>query len=134
MNKYKIKIKEIFSKEVAVNAETEEEAFDYIKNIFLKSNLLDLGIQDLDAIETKILEKNGEKVLESDIDFDEEDDEEDDAELFENETEIELEKCMEMLSNIENGKQELIETLEKLDENINQIYDIIDDCFETEIY
>ena len=39
-----------------------------------------------------------------------------------------------MLSNIENGKQELIETLEKLDENINQIYDIIDDCFETEIY
>ena len=130
MNKYKIKIKEIFSKEVTVNAETEEEAFDYIKNILLKSNLLDLGIQDLDAIETKILEKNGEKVLESDIDFDEEDD----AELFENETEIELEKCMEMLSNIENGRQELIETLEKLDENINQIYDIIDDCFETEIF
>lgn len=130
MNKYKIKIKEIFSKEVTVNAETEEEAFDYIKNILLKSNLLDLGIQDLDAIETKILEKNGEKVLESDIDFDEEDD----AELFENETEIELEKCMEMLSNIEDGKQELIETLEKLDENINQIYDIIDDCFETEIF
>lgn len=129
MNKYKIKIKEIFSKEVTVNAETEEEAFDYIKNILLNSNLLDLGVQDLDAIETKILEKNGEKVLESDIDFDEEDD----AELFENETEIELEKCMEMLSNIENGKQELIETLEKLDENINQIYDIIDDCFETEI-
>lgn len=130
MNKYKIKIKEIFSKEVTVNAETEEEAFDYIKNILLNSNLLDLGVQDLDAIETKILEKNGEKVLESDIDFDEEDD----AELFENETEIELEKCMEMLSNIENGKQELIETLEKLDENINQIYDIIDECFETEIY
>lgn len=130
MNKYKIKIKEIFSKEVTVNAETEEEAFDYIKNILLKSNLLDLGVQDLDAIETKILEKNGEKVLESNIDFDEEDD----AELFENETEIELEKCMEMLSNIENGKQELIETLEKLDENINQIYDIIDDCFETEIF
>ena len=130
MNKYKIKIKEIFSKEVTVNAETEEEAFDYIKNILLNSNLLDLGVQDLDAIETKILEKNGEKVLESDIDFDEEDD----AELFENETEIELEKCMEMLSNIENGKQELIETLEKLDENINQIYDIIDDCFETEIF
>ena len=130
MNKYKIKIKEIFSKEVTVNAETEEEAFDYIKNILLNSNLLDLGVQDLDAIETKILEKNGEKVSESDIDFDEEDD----AELFENETEIELEKCMEMLSNIENGKQELIETLEKLDENINQIYDIIDDCFETEIF
>lgn len=130
MNKYKIKIKEIFSKEVTVNAETEEEAFDYIKNILLNSNLLDLGVQDLDAIETKILEKNGEKVLESDIDFDEEDD----AELFENETEIELEKCMEMLSNIENGKQELIETLEKLDENINQIYNIIDDCFETEIF
>lgn len=130
MNKYKIKIKEIFSKEVTVNAETEEEAFDYIKNILLNSNLLDLGVQDLDAIETKILEKNGEKVLESDIDFDEEDD----AELFENETEIELEKCMEMLSNIEDGKQELIETLEKLDENINQIYDIIDDCFETEIF
>ena len=130
MNKYKIKIKEIFSKEVTVNAETEEEAFDYIKNILLNSNLLDLGVQDLDAIETKILEKNGEKVLESDIDFDEEDD----AELFENETEIELEKCMEMLSNIENGKQELIEILEKLDENINQIYHIIDDCFETEIF
>ena len=88
MNKYKIKIKEIFSKEVTVNAETEEEAFDYIKNILLNSNLLDLGVQDLDAIETKILEKNGEKVLESDIDFNEEDD----AELFENETEIELEK------------------------------------------
>ena len=130
MNKYKIKIKEIFSKEVTVNAETEEEAFDYIKNILLNSNLLDLGVQDLDAIETKILEKNGEKVLESDIDFDEEDD----AEFFENETEIELEKCMEMLSNIENGKQELFETLEKLDKNINQIYDIIDDCFETEIF
>ena len=130
MNKYKIKIKEIFSKEVTVNAETEEEAFDYIKNILLNSNLLDLGVQDLDAIETKILEKNGEKVSESDIDFDEEDD----AELFENETEIELEKCMEMLSNIENGKQELIEILEKLDENINQIYHIIDDCIETEIF
>ena len=129
MNKYKIKIKEIFSKEVTVNAETEEEAFDYIKNILLNSNLLDLGVQDLDAIETKILEKNGEKVLESDIEFDEENY----AELFENETEIELEKCREMLSNIEDGKQELIETLAKLDENINQIYDIIDDCFETEI-
>ena len=38
MNKYKIKIKEIFSKEVAVNAETEEEAFDYIKNIFFSFN------------------------------------------------------------------------------------------------
>ena len=130
MNKYKIKIKEIFSKEVTVNAETEEEAFDYIKNILLNSNLLDLGVQDLDAIETKILEKNGEKVLENDIDFDEEDH----TEFFENETEIELEKCMEMLSNIENGKQELIETLEKLDENINQIYDIIEDCFDTEMY
>lgn len=61
MNRYKIELKEILRKNIIVNAENEDEATEYVENVLLKSDLLDLGIQDLDAFETKVLEKMDKK-------------------------------------------------------------------------
>ena len=75
MNKYKIEIKEILKRNVEINANNETEALDFIEKAFLKSNMIDMDFNDLESVETKIIEKNGYEIehLEelSENDFDE---------------------------------------------------------------
>lgn len=122
MNRYKIEVKEILRKNIIVNAENEDEATEYVENVLLKSDLLDLGIKDLDAIETKIIEKNGEKMK----DFDEEID----TDLYKTREEIELEKCRYKLRKIEEAREDLEEILEEIECSTNEISDILFDCFD----
>ena len=72
MNKFKIEVKEILKRDVIVKAKTEERALKIIENILLKSNILDLNIKDLQAVEVKILEKNEEKIDNDNLDFNDE--------------------------------------------------------------
>ena len=72
MNKFKIEVKEILKRDVIVKAKTEERSLKIIENVLLKSNILDLNTKDLQAIEVKILEKNGEKIDDDNLDFDDE--------------------------------------------------------------
>lgn len=71
MNKYKIEFKEIFKKEITVVAENEEEALDIVEKAYLRTNLLDNSYKDLEAIETKIVEKNNEEVENNSINLEE---------------------------------------------------------------
>ena len=125
MNRYKVELKEILRKEIIVDAESEDDATEYVDNIILKSNLLDLGIQDLDAFETKVLEKNGQKVNNFD--------EEIDTDLYKTKEEIELEKCQYKLRKIEEARENLEEVLEEIECSTNEISDILFDCFDTDI-
>lgn len=125
MNRYKIELKEILRKNIIVNAENEDEATEYVENVLLKSDLLDLGIKDLDAIETKIIEKNGEKIK----DFDDEID----TDLYKTREEIELEKCQYKLRKIEEAREDLEEILEEIEYSTNEISDILFDCFDAYI-
>lgn len=125
MNRYKVELKEILRKEIIVDAESEDDATEYVDNIILKSNLLDLGIQDLDAFETKVLEKNGQKVNNFD--------EEIDKDLYKTKEEIELEKCQYKLRKIEEAREDLEEVLEEIECSTNEISDILFDCFDTDI-
>ena len=72
MNKFKIEVKEILKRDVIVKSKTEERALKIIENILLKSNILDLKTKDLQAVEVKILEKNGEKIDNDNLDFEDE--------------------------------------------------------------
>ena len=72
MNKFKIEVKEILKRDVFVKAKTEEKALKIIENVLLKSNILDLNTKDLQAVEVKILEKNGEKIDSDNLDFEDE--------------------------------------------------------------
>lgn len=122
MNRYKIELKEILRKNIIVNAENEDEATEYVENVLLKSDLLDLGIQDLDAFETKVLEKNGQKVN----DFDEEID----TDIYKTREELELEECRYKLRKIEEAREDLEEILEEIECSTNEISDILFDCFD----
>ena len=62
MNKYKIEFKQTFKKEVTVYADDESAAMNIVEQTFLKTDLLDDSTRDLEKIETKIIEKNNEKV------------------------------------------------------------------------
>ena len=125
MNRYKIELKEILRKNIIVNAENEDEATEYVENVLLKSDLLDLGIKDLDAFETKILEKNGQKVNNFD--------EEIDTDIYKAREEIELEKCQYKLRKIEEAREDLEEILEEIECSTNEISDILFDCFDAYI-
>ena len=122
MNRYKIELKEILRKNIIVNAENEDEATEYVENVLLKSDLLDLGIKDLDAFETKVLEKNGQKVNNFD--------EEIDTDIYKTREEIELEKCQYKLRKIEEAREDLEEILEEIECSTNEISDILFDCFD----
>ena len=125
MNRYKIELKEILRKNIIVNAENEDEATEYVENILLKSDLLDLGIQDLDAFETKVLEKNGQKVN----DFDEEID----TDIYKTREELELEECQYKLRKIEETRDDLEEILEEIECSLDEMSDIISEYFDKEI-
>ncbi len=125
MNRYKIELKEILRKNIIVNAENEDEATEYVENVLLKSDLLDLGIQDLDAFETKVLEKNGQKVN----DFDEEID----TDIYKTREELELEECQYKLRKIEETRDDLEEILEEIECSLDEMSDIISEYFDKEI-
>lgn len=125
MNRYKIELKEILRKNIIVNAENEDEATEYVENVLLKSDLLDLGIQDLDAFETKVLEKNGQKVN----DFDEEID----TDIYKTIEELELEECQYKLRKIEETRDDLEEILEEIECSLDEMSDIISEYFDKEI-
>ena len=125
MNRYKIELKEILRKNIIVNAENEDEATEYVENVLLKSDLLDLGIQDLDAFETKVLEKNGQKVN----DFDEEID----TDIYKTREELELEECQYKLRKIEETRDDLEGILEEIECSLDEMSDIISEYFDKEI-
>lgn len=125
MNRYKIELKEILRKNIIVNAENEDEATEYVENVLLKSDLLDLGIQDLDAFETKVLEKNGQKVN----DFDEEID----TDIYKTREELELEECQYKLRKIEETRDDLEEILEEIECSLDEMSDIISEYYDKEI-
>ena len=125
MNRYKVEVKEILRKEIIVNAESEDDATEYVDNVILKSNLLDLGIQDLDVFETKVLEKNGQKIK----DFDEEID----TDIYKTREELELEECQYKLREIEETREDLEEILEEIECSLNEMSDIISEYYDLEI-
>lgn len=71
MNRYKIEFKQTFKREVIVFAEDENEAMDIVEKAYLKTDLLDNSYRDLAGIETKIIEKNNEKVEQTIMDLEE---------------------------------------------------------------
>lgn len=71
MNRYKIEFKQTFKKEITVFAEDENEAMDIVEKAYLKTDLLDNSYRDLAGIETKIIEKNNEKVEQNLMDLEE---------------------------------------------------------------
>lgn len=71
MNRYKIEFKQTFKREVIVFAEDENEAMDIVEKAYLKTDLLDNSYRDLAGIETKIIEKNNEKVEQPLMDLEE---------------------------------------------------------------
>lgn len=71
MNRYKIEFKQTFKREVIVFAEDENEAMDIVEKAYLKTDLLDNSYRDLAGIETKIIEKNNEKVEQTLMDLEE---------------------------------------------------------------
>ena len=85
MNRFKIEVAELLKKEIFVDAENEDKALNLVKDVFMKTNLLDLTIKDLYGTDVKIIEKNGEKVEENEEYFDEEFYENDDEDSCENE-------------------------------------------------
>lgn len=127
MNKYKIEVKEILSKNVIVSAETHSEALDYVENVLIKSNILDLGMNDVESVEAKVLEKNGEKIEENNKDIDDD--------YNENNSKIEDEKTLELYKNrlnrIEDARHDIEEVLDEIEENTNEIRDILFDCLDT---
>lgn len=138
MNKYKIEFKQVFKKEVTVFAEDENAAMEVVEQTYLKTDLLDDSARDLERIETKIIEKNNEKVAnnltdleENKIILDKEDleyidrlaDEVDGALneisdiLFENEDNLDVED----LENLEELEDEMEEKLDEIREVIVEI-------------
>lgn len=71
MNKYKIEFKQTFKKEVTVYADDEDAAMNIVEQTYLKTDLLDDSARDLEKIETRIIEKNNEKVEDNSINLEE---------------------------------------------------------------
>ena len=138
MNKYKIEFKQTFKKEVTVYADDENAAMNIVEQTFLKTDLLDDSTRDLEKIETKIIEKNNEKVEnnftnleENQITLDKEDLEyldrlADEVEgdlneikdiLFENEDNLDVDD----LENLEELEDEMEEKLDEIREFIVEI-------------
>ena len=126
MNKFKIEVKEILKNDYFVDAESNEEALKNMENNLIKSNILDLGVKDIEAVEIKILEKNGEKVNRDVFSILEEDNNE---ELYITREQIELQNCKERLKKLNKLLIELMENLDEIDINSEIIRDILlDNC------
>lgn len=129
MNKYKIEIKEILKRNVEINANNETEALDFIEKAFLKSNMIDMDFNDLESVETKIIEKNGYEIehLEelSENDFDENN--YDNEEIFNN---YSLEKLEEIFQKIEKQIENNDEKSKILREKMEQILECYEELIE----
>ena len=130
MNKFKIEVKEILKKDYFVDAESNEEALKYMENSLIKSNVLDLGGKDIEAVEIKIIEKNGEKIDRDVLSTLEEDDNE---ELFITREQIELQNCKERLKKLNKLLIELMENLDEIDINSEIIRDILLDNYDVNL-
>lgn len=62
MNKYKVEIKEVLKKEIILEAETPQDALDFLEKVYFKSNILNFDDKDIETVETEVLEENGEKI------------------------------------------------------------------------
>lgn len=129
MNKYKIEIKEILKRNVEINANNETEALDFIEKAFLKSNMIDMDFNDLESVETKIIEKNGyetehlEELSENDFDENNYNNEE----IFNNYSLEELEEIFQKIKKqIENND----EKSKKLREKMEQILEYYEELIE----
>lgn len=129
MNKYKIEIKEILKRNVEINANNETEALDFIEKAFLKSNMIDMDFNDLESVETKIIEKNGYEIehLEelSENDFDENN--YDNEEIFNN---YSLEKLEEIFQKIKKQIENNDEKSKILGEKMEQILECYEELIE----
>ncbi len=129
MNKYKIEIKEILKRNVEINANNETEALDFIEKAFLKSNMIDMDFNDLESVETKIIEKNGYEIehLEelSENDFDENN--YDNEEIFNN---YSLEKLEEIFQKIKKQIENNDEKSKILREKMEQILECYEELIE----
>ena len=130
MNKFKIEVKETLKKDYFVDAESNEEALKYMENNLIKSNVLDLGVKDIEAVEIKILEKNGEKIDRDIFSILEEDDNE---ELYITREQIELQNCKERLKKLNKLLIELMENLDEIDINSEIIRDILLDNYDVNL-
>lgn len=130
MNKFKIEVKEILKKDYFVDAESNEEALKYMENNLIKSNVLDLGAKDIEAVEIKILEKNGEKINRDVLSILEEDNYED---LYITREQIELQNCKERLKKLNKLLIELMENLDEIDINSEIIRDILLDNYDVNL-
>ncbi len=129
MNKYKIEIKEILKRNVEINANNETEALDFIEKAFLKSNMIDMDFNDLESVETKIIEKNGYEIehLEelSENDFDENN--YDNEEIFNN---YSIEKLEEIFQKIKKQIENNDEKSKILREKMEQILECYEELIE----
>lgn len=129
MNKYKIEIKEILKRNVEINANNETEALDFIEKAFLKSNMIDMDFNDLESVETKIIEKNGYEIehLEelSENDFDENN--YDNEEIFNN---YSLGKLEEIFQKIKKQIENNDEKSKILREKMEQILECYEELIE----
>lgn len=129
MNKYKIEIKEILKRNVEINANNETEALDFIEKAFLKSNMIDMDFNDLESVETKIIEKNGYEIehLEelSENDFDENN--YDNEEILNN---YSLEKLEEIFQKIKKQIENNDEKSKILKEKMEQILECYEELIE----
>ena len=130
MNKFKIEVKEILKNDYFVDAESNEEALKYMENNLIKSNVLDLGAKDIEAVEIKILEKNGEKINRDVLSILEEDNDED---LYITREQIELQNYKERLKKLNRLLIELMENLDEIDINSEIIRDILLDNYDVNL-
>ena len=100
MNQYKVELKEIFRKEIMVCAENEAEAIEFVKKAYLRTNMLEHSYMDLDAVETKIVEKNTDNKCE----------------------ELEEDNIID-----EESRENIEETVEEMRENLDKIEDALDE-------
>ena len=130
MNKFKIEVKETLKMDYFVDAESNEEALKYTENNLMKSNILDLGAKEIEAVEIKILEKNGEKINKDVLSLLEEDNDED---LYITREQIELQNCKERLKKLNKLLIELMENLDEIDINSEIIRDILLDNYDVNL-
>ena len=133
MNKYKIEFKQTFKKEVTVYADDENAAMDIVEQTYLRTDLLDESARDLEKIETKIIEKNNEKVKnnledleESKIILDKEDS--DYLDRLADEVEGDLNEIRDIL--FENEDNLDVEDLENLEDLADEMEDNLDEMRE----
>ena len=101
-----------------------------MENNLIKSNILDLGVKDIEAVEIKILEKNGEKVNRDVFSILEEDNNE---ELYITREQIELQNCKKRLKKLNKLLIELMENLDEIDINSEIIRDILLDNYDVNL-